>query len=117
MLKEDGGTFEGGFGGLFVFSVKDPAETTVAKIGDNGLDDTRDGAADCAATISADGLSDGGDGLADLFEDAFDYASSGKIGSDGSKAAFYDLFSGTDDVIGELVFGNSLGHHGDLAGL
>ena len=116
VLKEEDGTLESGFGGFFVFAVEDPAETTVTEVGDDCLNNARDGGANGATGIATNSTTNGGDGLADLLEDTLDDAGDSKIGGDGSEALFDNLLPFGDDVVGELVIDDGFGHHGDLAG-
>ncbi len=116
MSKEDNGAFAGSFSRFFVFTVENPTETAVAEVGDDGLDSGADRTTDSSAGVAADGFADSGDSVADLLENALNYPCYGVISGDGSEALFDDFFTFANDVGGEFAFGNSAGHHGDLAG-
>ena len=117
MTEEEDGTLAGGFGGLNIATIENPAETAVAKIGDDGINDSADGAANGATRIAADSFADGGETTTELVEDTLNDTGNGEVSSDSSEALFYNFFTGADDIIGELIFSDGLGHHGDLAGL
>ena len=116
MLEEDGSAFQSGFAGFFVFAIKDPTKTTVAKVGDNSINNSGDSAADGAASVAADGLTDGGDATADLAEDTFNDTGDGEVSGNGGEALFHDFFTGANDVFREFSFDDAFGHHSDLAG-
>ena len=96
--------------------VEDPAETAIAEVGYDGIDDARDGATDGATGVATNGLADGSDAGADLLKNTLDGAGNCVVGSHSGEALFDDLSAGLDGVLGEFTLGDAFGHHGDLAG-
>ena len=116
---ESGGGVAGtgdGVGELLAEGGESVTEVDEDEVGDTE-EDTADGATDSTTIIATDSLASSSNGVANLAKDAFDGAGNSKVGGDSGKALFDNFFALSDDVGGELIFGDTFGHHGDLTGL
>ena len=116
MTEKENGAFESGFGGFFVLAIEDPAQTAVAEVSDDGVNNAGDGAANCAARVTPDDFTYGSDAVADLAKNTLDDAGHSIVGCDSGEAFFDDFLAGGNGIRGELASGDAFGHHGDLAG-
>jgi hypothetical protein len=77
----------------------------------NGRNDT----SDSAAIISADSVAERGDGTANLVENTSNGPSNGIVSGDGQEAFLDNFFTFAVNIFWQFAFGDTLGHHGDLA--